>query len=322
MHSSIAHSSLPASQLSGEQVASANECFESDESSESEINLLPVSGFDSDRDSDTEGSKSSADSDSDSNPDIKELVLGVAGLCGMSFGERRRLHDEHGRNFKGQRGGGDAATSVRKPLGNTERAMSPPVGAASSASPSRLSLNGVASSNVQLESTLATESRQPSSNSSGTSTRVGSSSPVDGSIDISLSLDPGNAVSRRMMQLGNTVVAAQNEEQAPVDKAIKKIGDTAIAKIATEPTTPPVGGSGSDSRSDSSNSTVTQPEGRPVNPGLGHNGDRRNGTYAQPVVVPRSAQVDLEAEDSDIDLYPSSDFGSNNEEAAWSSDDD
>ncbi|KAJ2791956.1 hypothetical protein GGI18_000765 [Coemansia linderi] len=125
-----------------------------------------------------------------------------------------------------------------------------------------------------------------------------------------------------MMQLGNTVVAAQNEEQAPVDKAVKKIGDTAIAKIATEPTTPPVGGSGSDSRSNSSNSTVTQPEERPVNPGLGHNEDRRNGTYARPVVIPRSAQVDLEAEDSDIDLYPSSDFGSDNEETAWSSDDD
>ncbi|KAJ2412294.1 hypothetical protein GGI10_003765, partial [Coemansia sp. RSA 2530] len=224
--------------LSGEQVASANESFESDESSESEINLFPVSGFDSDH-------------DSDSDPDIKELVLGVAGLCGVSFGERRRLHDEHGRNFKGQRSGGDAATSVSKPLGNTER----------------------------------------------------------------------NAVSRRMMQLGNAVVAAQNEEQAPVDKAVKKIGDTAIAKIATEPTTPPVGGSGSDSRNNSSNSTVTQPEERPVNPGLGHNGNRRNGTYARPV-VPRSAQVDLEAEDSDIDLYPSSDFSSDNEEAAWSSDDD
>ncbi|KAJ2367209.1 hypothetical protein H4S02_010327, partial [Coemansia sp. RSA 2611] len=146
--------------------------------------------------------------------------------------------------------------------------------------------------------------------------------PRSMALSISLSLDPGNAVSRRMMQLGNTVVAAQNEEQAPVDKAVEKSGDTAITKIATEPTAPPVGGSGSDSRSNSSNSTVTQPEERPVNPGLGHNEDRRNGTYARPVVIPRSAQVDLEAEDSDIDLYPSSDFGSDNEETAWSSDDD
>ncbi|KAJ2731253.1 hypothetical protein IW152_004700, partial [Coemansia sp. BCRC 34962] len=166
---------------------------DADESSDAEIDSTPELGFDLDPGSDTEGPKSSADSDSDRDSDMDEPTLGVAALSDMSVRERGQLNREHIRNFKDQRSGGDAATGVSKPLGDIEREETLPVGAVSSTSPGRLSLNEAASSNVQAGNTSATGPRQPISNDGspadngkldGTasagdaSTRVGSISPA------------------------------------------------------------------------------------------------------------------------------------------------
>ncbi|KAJ2770851.1 hypothetical protein GGI18_005141, partial [Coemansia linderi] len=204
------------------------------------------SDADIDSDSDSSGSDadmgdqvSSADSDSDSDSEIEELAHGVAALNGTSDREQ------------GQLGG--------------EREDTMLVGAAGSASLGRLTLNEVASSDVQLESTSATEPHQPSSGDNGpaearelgvtasegdASTGVGSSSPVNGHVsgddntlvngvpgDGSLSLVPGDAASKSMMRLGSAVDAVQNEEQA---SSVESSGQVAeLALDAAHPEVPP-----------------------------------------------------------------------------------